>query len=444
MVNNSLKEFVNQLHLFDTHEHIVPESFRNQQELDFTYFLPHYLNSDLVASGMPTDEIEAIRGPGRIFIDYLKNSIEMGDRSYPFEERIANIHLTPLQKWERLSPYWENCQNTGFAKCIQIAVRDLFKIEDINGDTHELLTKKLNESKRAGWYDEVLKDKTKIDLCIVDVGAIDFEQPYFHPSLRFDKFIHVKDRVALQRIEHENQRSIYNVKDLVETLKSTIEKYKKEGLIAIKTGLAYERPLCFENESLAEAEALFNRLFTHPNASLSWQDSTLFQDYMMHQLIRASIDFDLPIQIHTGFQSGNDCTIHNSDPTLLINLFRKYREARFDIFHASYPFQSELAILAKNFPNVYANLCWMPIISPWIAEQILHEWLEVVPVNKIFAFGGDFTIVEGVYGHAKMTRDIVTRVLTHKVEYNYFSMEKAMKYATMLFHDNAREFYKTG
>lgn len=82
-------------------------------------------------------------------------------------------------------------------------------------------------------------------------------------------------------------------------------------------------------------------------------------------------------------------------PLHLVNLLLEYREARFDLFHAGYPYQGEVAALGKNFPNVYVDLCWLHVISPWVARQTLHEWIETVPANKILGFGGDYLFVEG-------------------------------------------------
>ena len=84
----------------------------------------------------------------------------------------------------------------------------------------------------------------------------------------------------------------------------------------------------------------------------------------MDQIIRQAIEYRRPIQIHTGLQEGTGNVVTNSRPTHLINLFIRYPDARFDLFHAGYPYHHELAALAKNFANVYADLCWVPIISP--------------------------------------------------------------------------------
>ena len=162
---------------------------------------------------------------------------------------------------------------------------------------------------------------------------------------------------------------------------------------------------------------------------------------MLHQIIRQAVERGLPIQVHTGLQEGNGNVITNSRPSHLIPLFIRYPRARFDLFHAGYPYHHELTTLAKNFPNVYADLCWIPIVSPTLATAILHEWLETIPVNKIFAFGGDFIIVEGAYGHSRMARQVVARVLAEKVEAGYFAEDEAVLFGRMILRDNAKSFF---
>ncbi len=56
---------------------------------------------------------------------------------------------------------------------------------------------------------------------------------------------------------------------------------------------------------------------------------------------------------------------------------------------------------------------------------MLHEAIETVPANKIFAFGGDYIVPEGSYGHSVMARRVVSRVLTEKVEDGYLTEEEA-------------------
>jgi len=117
----------------------------------------------------------------------------------------------------------------------------------------------------------------------------------------------------------------------------------------------------------------------------------------------------------------------------------KYPQTPFDIYHISYPYQEELAALAKNFPNVTVDFCWMWIIDPAAGRRALSDMLDTVPANKIHGFGGDFILVEGSYGHAQIARREIARVLCDKVEEGRFSEDYALEVGKMLLRDNAIE-----
>jgi predicted TIM-barrel fold metal-dependent hydrolase len=166
-----------------------------------------------------------------------------------------------------------------------------------------------------------------------------------------------------------------------------------------------------------------------------------FQDFIVHRLVQLAIKHNLPVQIHTGLQEGNENIITSGNPTDLTNLFMEYKEARFDIFHGSYPYVGELAVLAKNFQNVYIDMAWLHIISPYVARRALSEWLDTVPSNKILGFGGDYVFVEGIYGHSVLARDNVARVLAKKVEEEGYSLVEAKELARMILRDNALNLF---
>jgi predicted TIM-barrel fold metal-dependent hydrolase len=124
------------------------------------------------------------------------------------------------------------------------------------------------------------------------------------------------------------------------------------------------------------------------------------QDYLVHFSLQQCAKHNLVVKFHTGLQEGNGNTIRNSRAALLSNLFFRYPQVRFNIYHISYPYQEELLTLAKNFANVAIDFCWMWIINPAAGRRALSEFLDAVPANKIHGFGGDFIFVEGTYGHA--------------------------------------------
>ena len=161
----------------------------------------------------------------------------------------------------------------------------------------------------------------------------------------------------------------------------------------------------------------------------------------MHHLLALADERGLTMQVHTGLQEGNGNIITDANPTLLTNLFIEYGNVKFDIFHMGYPYMLELSNLAKNFQNVFIDMCWGHIISPEAARRALIEWLDAVPANKISAFGGDYAFVDGVYGHQELARRNVARALADKVEEDCFSVDQACQIARMLFVDNPERLF---
>jgi predicted TIM-barrel fold metal-dependent hydrolase len=114
---------------------------------------------------------------------------------------------------------------------------------------------------------------------------------------------------------------------------------------------------------------------------------------------------------------------------------------KFILLHSSYPYGGELAVLAKNFPNVYIDMAWTPIISPSYSIRYLQEFLETVPVNKIMVFGGDGSYVEGAYGASIMAREVVEKTLIAMIKSGYFNEEEAISIVPKLLRTNAIKVY---
>lgn len=409
-----LKAEIYQIPIIDTHEHLMSEEQRNSQPIDIFYFFSHYASSDLVSGGMPPQTLDRIR-----------------NTTIPLEER-----------WRDFAPYWERIRNTAYAKALIIAVRDLFQVDDINENTYQTITEKLRASQNKGWYRYVLREKGNIALSLQYVGTMDVDRELFRPVSYYDHFVTVRSKWDINSLEKAYDVSIHSLDDLLRALDIAFAKDVEAGAVGIKSGLAYSRILRYDNVSKAEAEGLFQRIFHHLGEGLSWEEAKPLQDFIMHQVIRRAISYNLPITIHTGLQEGNGNIITNSNPTHLVNLFLEYKEAKFDIFHGGYPYCSELATLAKNFQNVYIDMCWFHIISPSAAMRALHEWLETVPQNKIMGFGGDYIFVEGAYAHSRMARDNITKVLAEKIVEEYLSEKEALTIARCLLHDNPKELFK--
>ncbi len=419
----ALREHIDNIRVVDTHEHLTSEEewlAADEGLVDFSRLFVHYACVDVISAGMPQADMNRVR------------SAE-----------------TPLdEKWAMFEPYWEKARNTAYCKTVEESIKDLFDLPGLNAKTYKPLAARMRKMRKPGYYRHVLKDKARIAKSILNTGMDRPNPDFFVAVASFDHYAMLRTRDDLHYLESESEMSIRSVDDLVTALGTALEKKIECGIVAVKSPIAYQRTLAFELPPKPDAEIAFNQLLTDRGYyrlsglhGLSGREGKPLQDYMYHKIVQACIDHSMPMQIHTGVQEGNGNYLAQSNPLLLNNIFMQYPEARFDIFHAGYPFWAELGVMAKMFPGVHADLCWTNIISPGAARRALDEWLEVMPACKIFAFGGDYIFVEGVLAHAKWARYNVARVLADKVDDDYFTLDEAKRIADMVLRENAQEFY---
>jgi predicted TIM-barrel fold metal-dependent hydrolase len=115
---------------------------------------------------------------------------------------------------------------------------------------------------------------------------------------------------------------------------------------------------------------------------------------------------------------------------------------RFNLLHGGLPFVDEAGTLAKYFPNVTVDMAWMHVISPDISVRALCDWVDLVPRNKVMGFGGDYLVVEKVYGHLVLARENLARALAAKVEQGALRRQEASAWARALLWDNPRALYR--
>lgn len=411
-------EYIKSLEIIDTHEHLVSVEEARDKDTDILKeYLIHYFSCDLISAGMSNEALEKVR-----------------DNNLPLMER-----------WDIVEPYWELARNTGYGRALDISVSALYGIDKICRGTIEALNDKFIKSHDVGHYEYVLKEKSKIKVSLVDAN-LDCDKKYFRSVYRMDHCIMPMSYSTLNNLETNTGICITSFDDWLEACEVEMDRAIKKDAIALKCGLAYNRSLKFDRVKREQAEKDFNVCILN-NRSRDFQyisiaTSEKFQNYMMHYILSLANKRKLTYQFHTGLQEGNGNIIYNSDPALLSNLFIDYPDIKFDIFHIGYPYQNVVSALAKNFRNVFIDMCWAHIISPTACINALVEWLDAMPVNKICAFGGDYCFVDAIYGHQYMARVNVSKALATKVEQGVFSVARAKQVGKMLFYDNPAALFK--
>lgn len=401
---------IGKIKLVNCHEHLQRETeLPAPGQAHIGRFFTHYANSDLVSAGMPQEDMRRVQD--------------------------GASGLTPKERWKLLKPWYAKAWNTAYCECLRIAIRDLYGVVDFADNTVDALTAAMNSQIKPGFTRRIF-DRAGIDFAMTNPFG---PRQIFNPDFDTDCFI--VDMVdgftcfPVQQLAAESGLPIRGLDDYLAVMDAYFAKFAPAAG-AFKVGRAYDRTLFWSDPPRTAIEDTFNRLLAfndHPDR----RELQTLEDFIMHVLCRKCGDHGIRMKFHTGLQEGNGNLITNSRAALLANLFMKYPQTTFDLYHIGYPYQEEVVTLVKNFPNVTVDFCWMWIMNPAAGRRALSDMLDAIPASKIHGFGGDFIFVEGSYGHAVIARREITRVLAEKVEEGRFSEDRALDTARMLLRDNA-------
>jgi len=359
--------------------------------------------------------------------------------------------LTPRDSWRRIKYYIERIRGTSYYRAFLAALKDLFNLpyEEISETNWQKFSDCLREAnQRENWYQYVLKERGKIKTALLDnwwdVVNFEVDRRFFTPVLRINSFLKYELKkgglIASDKNHPENiaKRWGYELTDFrsyLGLIDFVFKKARDSGVLCIKCSTAYDRTLYFEEPPEDEAAKIYET-----KGKLGIEAKKRFGDFIMHYCIRKAIEYDFPIQIHTGMQASCESLLADSNPLHLNNLFPRYPEAKFILLHGGFPFTGEAGALTKAYPNVYLDFSWLPLISREIARSSLSQWIDLVPANKLL-WGGDCGRVETAYGALLFAKEIVAEILAEKVRKGYFDIKLGFYLANRIFNENAASIF---
>ena len=404
------------------HEHAWRSfSVDHGEEFDLPYYLScHYLRDDLAVAGL-------VKPPG--LFDYL-NDPRLPDRAE--------------EAWGVLRPFLDKVRNTSYFRYLLRGLNDLFGITE-----DDVFSERWREaSERIRRHSQEHRGKGA-DLCrrmrvvatVLDgkIGAAEFRRldSGDHRLLRIarlDQFIHEGRGLAETLDEYAGA----DFEHWLAAFDGFFHRSVANGAAGFKSGLAYHRRIEYSDPSKGDAA----RIFKSGLLTASAAEKASYQDYMVNRLCRLCTEADVPLQIHTGIQTGTGHVLEDARPTLLTGLFRRHGDLRVDLFHGGYPWCVHAGLMAKYFSNVYIDGCWLHHISPSAYRAALTSWIETVPMNKIFAWGGDHNLLEHSYASLAMARELVVDVLADLVNRGYFDVDLALVVGRRILCDNGVEFWR--
>ncbi|MEM2687831.1 MAG: amidohydrolase family protein [Thermoproteota archaeon] len=403
-IGKSILEEIEKFEIIDAHEHLPPESVRLAYSVDVFTLFSHYTRVDLLASGMPAEYWNKIHDP-----------------SIPLEKR-----------WEIFAPYLKRIKYGSYARPALIAVEDIYGFDDINEGNYREISEKIAAENTPGIYYRILRERCRIKVALTQHNRTDYDLDLLIPLMPLDTYASIRSRKIVDEYASRFGWNVRNLDDYLDIAREGLEKWRREGVIGLK--MSSHRYLGY---SRSQAVALFDKIIRSDQKELPFMNPLYC--FLVEEILDMAADLDMVVAVHTGMWGD----FRDLDPQHMIPIFSRHPNTRFDLYHLGVPYVREAMIIGKNFPNVWLNLCWCHIISQKLACSALDEVVDLIPVNKIIAFGGDYRIpVEKIYGHLVMAREDVAKVLGGRVEDGYMTENEAIEIARMWFYDNPKNLYR--
>lgn len=394
-----LKNYMDTLDILDSHEHFITESMHLQKNYNFFHWFMPYIQFDLVSAGMPKE--------------WLWTPPES-------EEQVKEY-------WSVIKPLWQYVKHGSYALPMKMALKEFYGFEDITDDNYLEIGKKMNDTKYQGYYKSIIQDKCKIKFLLNQISQNNIEEhDYMYGAYSVANNINYE--VVLDFIENYPSSCIT---DYTQYIQNMIRAAKKEGAILVK----FDASSFMELPDYEAAKEQYIKI----SKDKDYKEYNKILYYVSDQALKIVQEVDLVAAVHTGVWGD----INYKNPELLFKVVEKYPDIVFDIYHMGMPYVRECGFLGKNYANVYLNLCWSHIVSENMAVSGINEWLDYVPVNKIFGFGADFcSNPENIWAHLEIAKKNIAKALAKRVSEERMSLEDAKFVCKLWLYDNPKRVYQ--
>jgi predicted TIM-barrel fold metal-dependent hydrolase len=227
---------------------------------------------------------------------------------------------------------------------------------------------------------------------------------------------------------------------------STLERWKKNGAVAVKLEMAYLRSLDVGDPDRAVIERLYatySRSGIAPNA-----DYKSVQDFLFRHIAAECGRLGMPLHFHSSAGAGRYFDVAGVNPMLLLPVIidPAMRKTNFVFVHASWPYTRELTALLDK-PNIYLDISAQPyLLYPRALAENIRGFLEYAPEKVLF--GTDASPItdavnweETGWMASNTGREALALALTGMLRDQEIDRDRASRLARMVLRENAIRLY---
>ena len=433
-----LRDHIGRMPVVDCHEHMAgPDSrFVPTYREPILALTSGYFTSDLWAAGASDEEIALIQS----------------------EEAATD------EKWPVFSRLWAAAEHTAYARVTKLVLKETYDVEELTRGSLDRVARQLASRDRS-YYMDVIHDAgikavvTDALSPLHDVHVRYFGNPIlqeyldgtfqmppmWHPVFPLPYFHEIRRREFVDFVGATAKSDITSLHEYEEAVFELIRRAKDRGVVALKDQSAYRRVIAYDLPARNDAERIFNKLLIDPRNQLAWPEAKPLDDHLFHQYMRFARQLDLPVQIHTGHMAHIRNRVDKANAAHLAPVLELHSKVEFDLFHGNWPYMGDLLFLGKNYPNVKLDLCWVHIIDPLFARELLRHAVMTVPHAKVHGFGGDYLDApEFAAAHLMIAREVIASALAGLVECGWLEEEEAVRIAADWLYNNPNRFYRLG
>lgn len=422
-----LREIIDEIAWIDSHEHLVEE--RSRLCGRETYRCTDGMGEEAAIPGDWT----------ALLVDYALDDLIAAGLREPEAESLRSEHTAPDAKWRLVESAIHAARHTGYMRAVDVSTKRLFGLR-LSKDSCLAIDEAMMDLRRPGYYRQVLREVANIEYCQVNSIEVDPYCPSESPDLlRQDLSILALVTGRHPEAEASSGISVECLEGYEQLLRWCFATYGPEA-VAVKCSWAYYRNLAVRAPSIPPVrEYLKVRQLT-----ATADERRRVEDYLFDRCLTLAGEYELPVKLHLGYLAGNSSAqlrhvFH--DPMDVTPVVQRHPGTTFVLMHMAWPQQEQLVAVAKHHANVFVDLCWAWIVAPLATRDFVARFITSVPYTKLLCFGGDYSTVENVVGHAELARDGLHDALAHLVSDSWLKPADAVDLVPELMRGNAERVF---